>query len=142
MSYASLDNLKDRYGERMLIGLTDRGDVALGVIDTDAVDRALADTDALIDGYLVARYALPITTTPAILTDLAQSIAIYKLHVGATDPKIERDHDNAIRTLKDISTGAIRLSIAGAEPSGTGASGARITDRERPLTAENMKGFI
>lgn len=142
MSYATLQNLINRFGTRMLIDLTDRGEVALGVIDTDAVDRALADTDAMIDGYLAARYTLPVSSTPALLVDLAQQIAIYKLHVAAADPKIEEDYKQAIRTLRDISAGAVRLSIAGIEPQGTGGSGARITDRERPLTAVNLKGFI
>lgn len=142
MSYAALQNLTDRFGTRMLVALTDRGDVATGVVDTDVIDRALADTDALIDGYLAARYTLPVASTPAILTDLALSIAIYKLHTSAPDPKVEKDYDGAIRTLKDISTGAIRLSIAGVEPSGTGGSGARMTDRDRPLSADKMTWFI
>ncbi len=142
MTYATQLNLTDRFGERMLIDLTDRAEVATGLIDVDVIDRALADTDAFIDGYLAARYVLPVATVPDLLVDLAQAIAIYKLHVYAPDPKIEEDYKQAIRTLKDISTGAVRLSIAGAEPEGTGGSGVRITDRERPLTAQNLKGFI
>jgi hypothetical protein len=45
--------------------------------------------------------------------------------------------------LRDIATGALRIpGAAGLEPAVTSGSGARITDRERPLTAENLKGFI
>ena len=82
------------------------------------------------------------SSVPALLVDLAQQIAIYKLHVSAPDPKIDEDYKQAIRALRDISTGAVRLSIAGIEPEDSGGSGARITDRERPLTADNLKGFI
>jgi phage gp36-like protein len=142
MSYASLDILTDRYGENMLVMLTDRTDVPTGMIDEDVVNRALSDTDAVIDGYLAARYALPVADVPPLLADLAQAIAIYKLHRTATDPKIEEDYKQALKTLEQIATGKVRLPIDGVEPSGSGDTGVRITDRERPLTAANMKGFI
>src|SRR5690606_6605607 len=47
----------------LLVALTDRAEVATGEIDQDVVDRALADTDAMIDGYIAARYALPLAAT-------------------------------------------------------------------------------
>lgn len=142
MSYCTLADLTARYGARMLVALTDRGDVALGVIDGGVIDRALADTDAMIDGYLAGRYALPLASVPTLLTDIAQQIAIWKLHIAAPDPKVEADYKDALRALRDIAAGTIRLSLAGVEPDGTGAGGVMITDRERPLTADNLKGFI
>ena len=42
MTYATLDLLTNRVGEAMLIALTDRGEVPLGVVDTDVLGRALA----------------------------------------------------------------------------------------------------
>jgi len=142
VSYATTQNLIDRFGTRMLIALTDRGEVALNMINTGTVDRTLSDTDAMIDGHLAARYVLPVTSVPPLLVDLALQIAIYKLHVAAPDPKIEEDYKQALRSLKDISNGTVRLPIAGLEPAATGASGARITDRKRPLNAKDMTGFI
>ena len=112
-----------------------------GRIDTDIVERALLDTDAAINARL-GRYQFPLSDVPELLVDLAQSIAIYKLHRFKPDPKIEADYAEAMRTLRDISTGVVTLSIAGAEVPGTAGNGVRITDRERPLTAENLKGFI
>lgn len=142
MSYATLALLTNRFGERMLVDLTDRGEVATGLIDVDVVDRALADTDAVIDGYLQGRYQLPVSETPDLLVDFALAIAIYKLHIYEPDPKIDADYKEAMRALRDVSSGTVRLSIAGVAAAGTGSSGVRITDRERPLTAANMKGFI
>lgn len=141
MPYASLDHLTDRYGASLLMQLTDRGEVATGQVDVDVVDRALLDTDAMINGFL-GRYLLPLATVPELLVDLAQVIAIYKLHRFKPDPKIEDDYKDALRLLRDISTGIVTLSIAGVEPPGTGGNGVRITDRERPLTEANLKGFI
>ncbi|MDP2738700.1 MAG: hypothetical protein Q8O82_08370 [Pseudorhodobacter sp.] len=44
--------------------------------------------------------------------------------------------------LRDIRAGAVRLSVAGAEPGVSGGTGVRITDRKRPLTEANLKGFV
>lgn len=142
MSYATLQQLIDRYGARMLVGLSDRGELATGEIDLDVVDRALADADALIDGYLAGRYAMPLASTPPLVVDIAQRIAIWNLHTSATDDKIEADYKDARATLKDIATGAVRLPVAGVEPASSGASGVVTTDRDRPFTNANLKGFI
>jgi phage gp36-like protein len=84
-----------------------------------------------------------LSATPPFLNDLAQAIAIWKLHLSEPDPKITKDYDQALRALRDVASGALRIpGAAGVEPAATGGSGARITDRDRPLTAENMKGFI
>lgn len=143
MTYATLQNLTDRYGEAMLIALTDRGDLATETVHPEVVTPVLIDTDAVIDGYLAARYALPLVATPVMLADLAKSIAIWKLHTSEPDPKIKADYDAAMRTLRDIADGRVRIpGVAGVQPAAIAGSGARITDREREMTPETLKGFI
>lgn len=142
MSYASLDQLVGRFGERLLVQLTDRATPASGVIDAAVVAQELVNTDAVIDGYLAGRYALPLASTPPLLADLALAIAIYKLHPFDPDPKIARDYDNAIAMLGKIASGTVRLPLAGLEPESSGAAGVETIDRERPLTPESMTGFI
>jgi phage gp36-like protein len=142
MAYTTLQALTDRFGERLLIDQTDRATPAAGVIDTEVVDRALADTDAVIDGYLAGRYRLPMDVTPPLVADLAASIAIYKLHVYAPDPKIDEDYKQAMKMLGQIATGVVQLSVAGVEAPSSGGGQARIVDRERPFTAENLTGWI
>jgi phage gp36-like protein len=142
VSYTSLIQLTDRFGEQTLVLLTDRAEVATNAIDTDVIDRALADTDAQIDGYLGNRYTLPLAETPPLIADLAQAIAYYKLHVYEPNPKIKDDYKDAIATLRDISKGVVTLDVAGVEPDVNDSSGVQITDRERPLTEASMKGFI
>lgn len=142
MTYATQADLVERYGEQMLIDLTDRATPAAGTIDSGVVDRALADTDAAIDGYLKGRYALPLATTPPLLRDLAQAIAVYKLHRNTVSNKVSEDYDGALRMLRDIGRGALRLDVAGIEPAASGTSGVRTSDRARDLTPDNMKGFV
>lgn len=142
MPYTSLSALTARFGERLLIELTDRAEVATGVVDVPVIDAAIADTDALIDGHVARRYTLPMATVPPLIASLALDIAIYKLHVYEPGEKIEADYKAAMKSLEGISRGDIRLPIAGAEAPGSGSSGARVTDRDRPMTADNLKSFI
>lgn len=142
MTYASQEQLVARFGAQTLVSLTDRAVPPTGEIDTAVVAQALADTDAMIDGYLAGRYQLPLVDVPALLRDPALAIAIYKLHTFAPDPKIKDDYELALKQLRDISSGVIKLGVAGVEPAGTGAGGVQMTDRERPLTQENLTGFI
>lgn len=143
MAYSTQQQLQDRYGVDLLIRLTDRAAVATDAIDPLVVARAQADADATIDGFLAARYSLPLATTPALIADLAQAITIWKLHVSEPEAKIKMDHDDAMRRLRDIAQGVILLTdVAGAEPAGKDGTGAVMTDRERPFTPENMTGFI
>lgn len=142
MPYATLADLTQRYGDRMIVALTDRGAMATGAVDATVVDKAIAEADAVIDGYLASRYALPVSPVPALLGDVALAIVIWKLHVAAPDPKIEADYKDALKVLRDIAAGVIRLTIAGADAAENAATGVQVTDRERPFTADNLKGFI
>lgn len=142
MTYCDLDLLKQRYGERLLIDLSDRGDSVAGTIDTGLITRAIADADAEIDGFLRGRYALPLKAVPPLLTDLSLRLSIYKAHTHTVSEKIRDDYRDAIRSLELIAKGEIRLDIDGAEPASSGASDVLMTETSRPITVASMKGFI
>lgn len=143
MSYASLQQLTDRYGADMLVALTDRAVPSTGLVDAAVVARALADTDALIDGHLMARYLLPLApAAPPLVVDLALAIAIHKLHRETVSDKIAADHKDALRMLGQIAGGSVRLDVLGVEPAASGSGSVRMTETCRPLTADSMKGFI
>ena len=142
MSYVTLAQLTARFGEAMLVALTDRGEFSTGTVDTTVVDRALADADAMIDGYLARRYALPVTVTQPLLVTIAGAVAIYHLHTTEPDPKIEADYKSAMAMLRDISSGTIALTAAGLEAPSTGGTGVQFTDRDRNMTQDNMTGLI
>ena len=142
MPYCTQQQLIDRYGAQMVIDLSDRQTPPANVIDATVVARAIADTGAMIDGYLASRYTLPLAAIPDLLTDLAQQIAIYKLHAQMVGDKIRDDYDAAVKMLREIGSGAVRIPASGIEPAASGAQGVRTNDRERPFSSENMKGFI
>jgi len=142
MPYTTLAKLTARFGQRLLLQLTDRAAPPAGVVNAAIVDQAIADTDGVIDGYLAGRYQLPLTDVPPQLADLALTIAIYKLHPFEPDPKIRSDYEQALKTLREIASGVFRLPIAGLEPAALNDSGVLTNDRERPFTEDNLKGFI
>jgi phage gp36-like protein len=142
MPYVTLAQLIDRYGEPALIAVTDRGPFPAGVIDQGAIDRAIADADATIDGYLARRYQLPLTVAQPLLVKIAGSIVFHSLHTFQPDEKIVADQKEAMMMLREISAGTVALTAAGLEAPNVGGSGARITDRDRQLTQDNMTGFI
>jgi phage gp36-like protein len=142
MTYATQGQLIARFGEDMLVQLTDRAEPPAEAIDAAVVADALADADAAIDGYLKGRYTLPLTETPPLVRNLALAIAIYLMHRNSASEKVRNDYNDALRTLRDIAAGTVRLDVAGVEPASSGASGVRTNDRARPFTPDNLKGFV
>ena len=143
MAYATQQMLTDRVGEPMLILLTDRAAVPTGLVDAETLARAQADADAMIDGYLAGRYTLPLSGVPALVADIAQAVTLWKLHTSEPEAKIKADYEDALKRLRDIAQGVIRLvDVAGVQSPSSGAEGVQITDRDRPFTEANMKGFI
>jgi phage gp36-like protein len=142
MAYCTVQELTDRYSERMLTDISDRGENATGAINAALIDRAVADADALIDGYLKVRYRLPLASVPRLVKDLSLRISIYYAHAHVAADKIEADYKEALKTLQHISQGLIQLDVDGAEPAASGAAEVRTNDPDRRLTAATMKGWI
>lgn len=142
MAYCTVDQLIKRYGAAVLVQLSDRAEVATGTVDADLFARVIADAEAVIDGYLKVRYALPLADLPRLVTDLAQRIAIYFAHGQVAPEKITADYKEAIATLRDISKGLVQLELDGTEPAASGSGDVLTNNPERPLTAATMKGYI
>ena len=139
--YATQQDLIDRFGQEELVELTDRADPPAGLVDATVVARALADADAVIDGYVGARYDLPLASTPALLANLAADIARYKLYDEAPPEAVENRHKNALAMLRDIAAGRAKLDIAGEEPAGSTAGEPQIDAPDRLFTRDTMGGF-
>ena len=142
MAYCTVAELTDRYSQSFLVQLSDRADTPAVGIDTGLFDRAIADADALIDGYLKTRYALPLASTPPIVKHISQRVAIYNAHGQTVADKIRDDYKLALGQLKDIAAGTIKLDVAGVEPEASGSLEVLTNEPGRPFTADKMKGFI
>ena len=112
MSYCTLTDLVNRYGEPEVLAYTDRD--RDGVADAALVDGVLADVDAEIDAYLAGRYALPLSETPRVLVRIACELARERLMManGArldSESPERRAADGSRATLRDIARGALTI---------------------------------
>lgn len=105
MTYATRTDLEQRYGADEL---TQRE----SMLPVGAIERALADADAEIDGYCSGRYALPLAPVPATIPQLACLIARYRLLGDAgPDDRARKDYEDALRYLREVQSA--RASLAG-----------------------------
>ncbi|OOF86713.1 hypothetical protein BKG93_02300 [Rodentibacter ratti] len=120
MNYASVDDFVLRVGEVQAIELTDRD--LLGEVNENLLEIALADSSSQIDGYLAARYTLPLATVPQNLVRLCCDLARYRLAsmsgVKITDEIIER-YKLSLKELQDISSGKVSLGLPLADEEGS-----------------------
>ena len=116
MTYATKQDLIDRFGETELAQLTDR---ASGAAIVDAVlDRALADADAEINSYISVNHVLPLSPVPANLVRVAGDVARYYLYEDRVTEQVKARYDDAIAFLKNVASGKASLGVdsAGAAP--------------------------
>lgn len=121
MYHAIADLYPSRLSEVQLIQLTN--DEAGGDEIVEAVwSEKASEADAEIDGYLGARYALPLVTVPALVKRLSLTITIYLLYrrrYGADEDfpaMVRRDYEDAVKMLNRISDGTITLGVQPAAP--------------------------
>ena len=109
MTYATRNDLE-------LLGGPDEVAQRESALPAGAVDDILAKADALIDGYLVGRYTLPLTVIPENLPQTAAAIARYNLLGESATDRSRKDFEDAISLLKDIQSGRVLLGAAAPLP--------------------------
>lgn len=106
--YADRAALEARFGAgevaELLSRFVDGGDVDA------ALASQLAEVDSLMDSYLRAAHKLPLRAVPEVLRGIACDIARYRLYQEPTATVSER-HASAMRTLRDIADGRVRLGV-------------------------------
>jgi phage gp36-like protein len=112
MPYATPADLALRHGADRLIELTDRDRDGIG--DDPQIAQALLDASFEIDGYLAARYKLPLPTVPPLLARIACDIAVYRLLSLRRMGDIEdarRRYEDARRLLENLAKGVVALGL-------------------------------
>ncbi|MCV2359634.1 DUF1320 domain-containing protein [Paucibacter sp. TC2R-5] len=110
MTYATQQDLVDRFGSQELAQLTDpTAGVTINVV---TVARALADADADIDTRLAVRYSLPLGSVPAVLVRVAADLARYYLADLRATEQVRNRYKEAVAVLDKIGSGAIALPTA------------------------------
>ena len=115
--YVTVAAMRDKFGERELIQLTDTEAPYQDVINIDKLNRAMQEANSEIDAYVGSRYPLPLQLIPPFLTEIGCNLARYYAVTGdlsENDP-IKNRYESSIKTLTKISKGELTL---GSSPAG------------------------
>lgn len=110
MAYATKKDIEDRYGRDLLARIADKN--GNGMVDTKAVEKALADAADEIDAHLSARYELPLPEVPGLLVRLCVDMAVYFLAGDLRTDEQEARYANAVALLRRIAEGKASLGLA------------------------------
>lgn len=111
--YATQADLTQRMGVEELTQVADPQ--GAGVPDAAVVALALADAQAEVDGYLAARYQLPLAVVPGALVRLTVDVARYRLWRNGASDEVRLRYDDAVKLLTHISKGVVALGLAQAD---------------------------
>lgn len=128
MAYITRTDLKDRYGEAEIAQRE-------SMLPAGAVDRAISDADAEIDGYLAGRYAVPLSPVPTLIQRLACDIARYRLLGGAAGEEARARYKDASRVLAEIGAGRVSIGAPTATSQTTGT--VMVAGGDRHFSREN-----
>ena len=126
MPYCTQEDILKQLDEETLIQLTD--DAGAGEIDTDVVDRAIADADEEIDSYLAIKYSLPFSATPNLVRRVSVTLAIGNLYSRRENTMPDTRKEDCERVRKDldrIAKGTMKLDVP--DPSAEGEHGVEVT---------------
>lgn len=140
MTYATQQDMLNRFGQSEVVALTDRAN--LGTIDAAMLDGALAEAVAEIEPYLAPRYKLPLATVPKIITGFACDIARYRLcgsGVTVTDDIRDRYKD-AIRFFEQVTKGVIGLGLDAANAPAQSANTVQFSETSGRVFARDVRG--
>lgn len=121
MTYATRTDLEERYGVAEL-------EQRESMLPAGAVERALVDADAEVDGYVAGAYAVPLSPVPSNIVRIAAALARYRLLGDAASEQARADYDDAIRFLRDVQSGRARLMSAAPIAEGAPAATIAVTN--------------
>ncbi len=140
MSYATLTDLINRAGETEIRQIADRS--RSGSPDPDVVAAAIADGENMVNGYVGAKYAVPLATVPDLVRTWTVSIARYILHRNTPPDHVRTDYDDAIKALKDVAAGRLVLPVAVGETAPTPAAGGVLAGHPAQVfTTSRLRGW-
>lgn len=141
MTYATKQDLIDRYTEGELVRLTDTVNTPKSTIDDTAVDRAIADAESLINGYLRSRMETPVSPARRDLTTATCKLARYYLYKDLATERVRDDYEDVIAWLKDIASGKVSLGDDTSAIEAPSSGSPQISGPCRVFTDDTLKGF-
>ena len=139
MTYATQQNMIDRFGEQELIELTDHANA--GSINATVLGQALADADAEINAYLTSRYTLPLATVPPVLVKFAADVARYQLYDTRATEMVKARYDDAIKFFKMLVNGSVSLGLDPVNQPVVDVGGVQVSAPDRVFNDSSLAGY-
>ena len=144
MSYATVQDMINRYPNRDLVQLTNEDPTAT-TVNNAPITQALADASAEIDGYIEGRFTLPLIDPPAVLNRLTTDIAMYRMQSLRPLHDLEdarKRYEDAVAMLAKVGAGELTLGLSadGQEPPIAGVVES-VQGPNRVFTRKKMRGY-
>lgn len=143
--YATVSDMIARFGETQILRLSNPENRETEIVDEAKVNIALGDASVLIDGYIRGRYLVPIAVPPADIVRATCILARYDLsdtERSSPSDEMSKGRADVIKWLEAISKELVNLDIPVAAPAGPAVgSGPRMSDRERIMSLDSLRGF-
>ena len=140
MTYATLPDLIKRAGQQEILQIADRD--RDGTPDPDVIEAAIRDGMNTVNGYVAAKYAVPLPSVPDLVRTWTVSIARYVLHRNTPPDHVRTDYEDAIKALKDVAAGRLVLPVADGQEAPASVAG-KIMAAHPPqvFTPEKLRGW-
>ncbi|WP_429885376.1 gp436 family protein [Geoalkalibacter halelectricus] len=140
--YCTQAQMVERFGEQLVIQLTDRDHA--GEINEAVLAAAMADAAAEIDMYLAGRYTLPLSSVPLTLTRLACILTRDVLATGSdvSDERWSKQADDARKLLREIAGGKVSLGVDALAQGAASGDGAQMESAGRIWGRDDSKGYL
>jgi phage gp36-like protein len=105
--------------------------------------RALQDADDTINGYISARYTLPMAPVPAVLARVACELARFYLYDDQVTDLVKDRHAANVKWLGEVSLGKVTLgadAASGQQP--TSSASAELVGSATVWKRDQSRGFI
>ena len=103
--YATRDDMVKRYS------VTEVSQLERYLTGSESVDAAIADAGSIIDGWIGAKYAVPLEYPPDNIKIFVCDIARYLLWKSKASEEVRRRYDDAMSYLKGVSKGTNVLLV-------------------------------
>ena len=144
--YATKDAMLARFGNSELVQASNL-DLPVGpdpmAIDDNVLNAVMSEANSMVDGYIQAKYRLPLNPVPPSLTAKACDIARFTLWKSRASERVLEGYNNAIAFLKDIARGLVALGPTATTEAPTVAIGAKsYVDPDEPeMSTGNMNDY-
>ena len=138
MSYATVQDLIDRFGEDELIGLTNGGEA--GAYDLATIERAISDSGEEIDAYLASRYQLPLNPVPQLVTGWCCDLTRLRLNKYKSSEAVVGNAALVRTALRAAQAGRLTLQ-ANAIDSAIGSDAIELSGGSRKFSRDSLRGF-